>query len=544
MDVTPYLELRTGPRAVFDDLTERKHKPRYMLPQPDGSWKPVTYGEVAEQIERTALFLISAGVQPNDRVAIYAPNRVEWMSAALAIEAVGAVMVPIYPSSTAEQTAYVVKHSEAKIVFVDTKPLLDRVLAAFSDYEKVDRVVLFDDAQKIPAEHERRFCHWSTVQRIGAERAQEDPRAFQRALEHVTLKDVAVMLYTSGTSGPPKGVPLTHENVAINGRDWLLSNAPLIDEGSVDLLWLPMSHIFGFGEASLGNALGFVTYMTDPLTVMKRLPEVKPNVFMSVPSVWEKIAAQVAGEPTLEKKKAKLAEVTGGRLKFCLSGGAGLKREVKELFYGCGVLIIEGYGLTECSPTLTLNRPDAFRFDTVGKTFPSVEVKLADDGEIWAKGPSVFTGYFKDEAATKNAFTRDGWFKTGDLGRFTEDGFLQIIGRKKDILVTSGGKNIAPENIELRFRDDPLFANVVVYGDGHKYLVAGVWLNDKSAQRDLIQAKIDRVNEELASCETIKKFAIMDRPLTIEDGFLTATLKIRRAKIYEAFKNALEKLYD
>ncbi len=252
--------------------------------------------------------------------------------------------------------------------------------------------------------------------------------------------------------------------------------------------------------------------------------------------------------------------MTGGRFRFCLSGGAGLKREVKEFFHRHGVLIIEGYGLTECSPTLTLNRPDAFRFDSVGKPIPSVELKLADDGEILARGPSIFGGYHKDPQATRDAFTEDGWFKTGDVGRFTEDGFLQIIDRKKDILVTAGGKNVPPANIELRFADDPLVAHVVVYGEGKRYLVAGIWLNADlvdtqlaargvkpesrgEALRTLVEESVARVNAELASHESLKKFAIMDRPLTIDAGLLTPTLKVRRKRVYEAFREHFEALY-
>jgi long-chain acyl-CoA synthetase len=369
-------------------------------------------------------------------------------------------------------------------------------------------------------------------------------------MDAISLDQHGLMLYTSGTTGNPKGVALTHRNVAVNGLDWLDNNAPILHENAVDLLWLPMSHIFGFGEACLGNTLGFTTYLCDPRTVMEKLPEVRPSVFMSVPSVWEKLSTVAAGEATHEKQRDKLAEVTGGRFRFCLSGGAGLKREVKEFFHRHGVLIIEGYGLTECSPTLTLNRPDAFRFDSVGKPIPSVELKLADDGEILARGPK----------ATRDAFTEDGWFKTGDVGRFTEDGFLQIIDRKKDILVTAGGKNVPPANIELRFADDPLVAHVVVYGEGKRYLVAGIWLNAElvdaqlaargvkpesrgEALRTLVEESVARVNAELASHESIKKFAIMDRPLTIDGGLLTPTLKVRRKKVYEAFREHFEALY-
>jgi long-chain acyl-CoA synthetase len=296
-----------------------------------------------------------------------------------------------------------------------------------------------------------------------------------------------MMLYTSGTSGNPKGVPLTHRNVAVNNLDWIQSNAPLIEENAVDLLWLPMSHIFGFGEACLGNILGFTSYLCDPASAIERLTEVRPSVFMSVPSVWEKLATRAANaDPAVQK--ANLLALTGGKLRFCLSGGAGLKREVKELFHACGLLIIEGYGLTETSPTLTLNRPDAFRFDTVGKPFPSVEVKLAEDGEILARGPSVFGGYHKDPEATREAFTEDGWFKTGDVGRFTEDGFLQIVDRKKDILVTAGGKNVPPANIEIRFQDDPFIAHLVIFGDAKRYLTAGVWVDEGAVRAHLTRA--------------------------------------------------------
>jgi long-chain acyl-CoA synthetase len=578
MDITPYTELKIAPRAVFDSLAERRARPRFMLPTADGDWTAVTWGAFAEQIRKLARFLDTAGLKSGERAAVFAANRVEWISAALAIQAQGGVMVPVYPASTAEQAAYVIAHADARVLFVDGALPLCRLLTAWREVEgTVTRVVLLDDAldpgqvlAKLRAEGkdvpsfaaiERKLVTLSQALAIGADRDREDPAAFERTMESVSLDQPGMMLYTSGTSGNPKGVPLTHRNVGVNGLDWVKNNAPLLDEAAVDLLWLPMSHIFGFGEACLGNTLGFTSYLTSPLTVIDALPTVRPNVFMSVPSVWEKLAAGVASEPTPERRREILRQRTGGRMRFCLSGGAGLKREVKELFWEAGMLIIEGYGLTECSPTLTLNRPDAFRFDTVGKPLPSIELKLAPDGEILARGPSIFGGYHKDPVATKEAFTPDGWFQTGDVGRFTDDGFLQIVDRKKDILVTAGGKNVPPANIELRFRDDPLLAHVVVYGDGKRYLVAGVWPNDlaltahldgegispaarSEAARALVARRIDRVNAELASYETIKRFRVMTRPLTVEDGFLTATLKVRRKKVYEAFRDELEALYE
>jgi long-chain acyl-CoA synthetase len=576
MDITPYLEPKIAPRAVFDTLAERASRVRFML-QNGGDWRAVTWGAFAEQIKNAALFLAAVGLRSGDRGAVFAPNRVEWISAALAIQAAGGVMVPIYPASTAEQAAYVVSHSDARVVFVDGAPLLERIFSSWRAYENVERIVLLDDAldpaqvlsaakhkiSDVPAFHdvERKVVSWRRAMEIGAARDVEDPAAFERTMASVSLDQPGLMLYTSGTSGNPKGVPLTHRNVSINGLDWLKCNAPLVREGAIDLLWLPMSHIFGFGEACLGNTLGFTSYLVDPRTVMTMLPAVRPHVLMSVPSIWEKLATIAMGAGDVAAREKKLREITGGNLEFCLSGGAGLKREVKDLFHACGLLIVEGYGLTETSPTLTLNRPDAFRFDSVGKPLPSVQLKLAEDGEILAKGPTVFGGYHKDPAATREAFTDDGWFKTGDVGRFTDDGFLQIVDRKKDILVTAGGKNVPPANIEQRFADDPFIAHFVVYGDGKRFLVAGVWANDeavrahleahgvareafRTATKALLQQRIDKVNAQLASYETIKRFELMPRPLTVEEGLLTATLKVRRKKVYETFRAQLEALYE
>ncbi len=575
MDITPFLELKPAPRAIFDGLSSREQRTRFMVPTPTGSWSPVTWGAYATLVRRTTAFLASVGLSPGDRAAIFAPNSVEWISAAMAIQATGGVLVPIYPANTPPQAAYVITHSDAKVLFVDTPALLQRVFECWADYQQVSQIVTLTTLDVGPMleavrskglapppfdEVERKLVSWARAQSLGEAYEQSHPGVFEQRLHAVTLEQDAEMLYTSGTSGNPKGVPLTHRNVGVNAQDWLRCNGPLLEADDVDVLWLPMSHIFGFGEACLGNTLGWTTYLSDPGKVLSHLPQVRPQVFMSVPAVWEKLAVGAMAAPDAERRAETLKAATGGRLRFCLSGGAGLKREVKEFFSAAGLLIIEGYGLTETSPTLTLNRPASYRFDTVGKVVPSVEVTLAEDGEILAKGPSVFRGYHKDPVATAEAFTADGWFKTGDVGRFTEDGFLQIIDRKKDILVTAGGKNVPPANIELKFRDDPYLSTVVVYGDGRRYLTAAVWLHEQTvishlqqnqvpeAQRDeerrvLVQGRIDAVNAQLASYETIKKFVIIDAPLTVESGLLTSTLKVRRKHVYAAYAQQLEALY-
>jgi long-chain acyl-CoA synthetase len=570
MDVTKYLDARIAPRAVFDALAERKDRPRFMLRGPTGDWTPVTWQAFADQIRELALFLTHAGLANGDRAAVYAPNRVEWASAALAIQAAGGVIVPVYPANTTEQVGYVVGHSDAKVLFVDTPVLLGRALEAWGQAPLLERIVVLDDGidvakvaekariagKSIPADAvlAERVVGFGRARAIGRARHEADPAAFQRTMDAVQLSQIGMMLYTSGTTGNPKGVPLTHANVAANGRDWLECNAPLLDEGATDVLWLPMSHIFGFGEMCLGNTLGWVSYMSDPKDVLERVIEVKPHVFMSVPSHWEKLATPALGETDPAARKEKLLAATGGRMRFCLSGGAGLKKEVKEVFYEAGILVIEGYGLTESSPTLTLNRPNAFRFDSVGKALPSVQLKLADDGEILARGPNVFGGYHKDEAATREIFTEDGWLKTGDVGRFTEDGFLQIVDRKKDILVTAGGKNVPPANIEMRFAGDPYVAHAVVYGDAKKFLVVALWPNepaiveafgtfDEAKVRALFEERVAKVNAELASYESLKKLAIVRTPLTVESGLLTPSLKVKRKRVYETFRDTFEGLY-
>ncbi|MCR9163721.1 MAG: AMP-dependent synthetase/ligase [Nannocystaceae bacterium] len=574
MDVSAHLEIKPAPAILFERAATRRARPRYMLPTADGGWKPRTWGEHADAARHVAAALVQRGLASTERVAIFSGNCTAWIESALGAQAAGLVVVPVYPASTAEQAGYVLEHSDARALFVSGEALVRRTLRAWQSLESVGTIVVLDDTsvsavldgmgddgERVPtaAWVERRFVHLSTLIDQGKAALAEKPDLVDERLAAIALEDPALMLYTSGTTGRPKGVPLTHQNIGVNAHDWIVNNGPAIPDDAIDVLWLPMSHIFGFGEACLGNNLGFTSYLCSPKEVMDVVPKVRPTVFMSVPAYWEKLAGSSIDIDDDDAAKRQFDEVTGGRLRFCLSGGAGLSIPVKEHYARCGVVIIEGYGLTECSPTLTLNRPGDYRFDSVGKPLPSVELKLAEDGEILARGPSVFGGYHKDPTATAAAFDDEGWFKTGDIGRWTDDGFLQIVDRKKEILVTAGGKNVPPANIERLFASDPLFAHVVVYGDGRKYLVAGVWLDeqvlaerleaagaasdDAAAREAMVQAAVDAANAQLARFEQIKRFRIMERPLTVEDGLLTSTLKVRRKHIYKAFGTAFEGLY-
>lgn len=558
----------SAPQMLFDRVAELGTRPRFMVQQGD-DWRAVTWAAVGDEVARAAAFLGADVLRLGDRAVIFAHNRVQWYTAAIAIQCAGGVMVPVYPASTDAQAAYVVEHSGARVVFVAGAEQWQRVLGQWSRYAEVQWFVALDDQDPAPiaaalraqgasapaaAELERRVICWSRVQALGAPAAIDTPTM----LAAIAMDAPAIMLYTSGSTGAPKGVPLTHTNLAVNQADWIRAVAAQLPEVGVDLLWLPMSHIFGYGEACIGTALGFTSYLCEPANVLALMPSVRPSVFMSVPAYWQKLAA-AAGTGDPQAQRERLAAVTGGRLRFCLSGGAGLAAAVKQQLFACGLLVIEGYGLTECSPTLTLNRPEAFRFDTVGKPLPSVELRLADDGEILARGPSIFAGYHRDQAATAAAFDADGWFHTGDIGRLGDDGFLQIVDRKKEILVTAGGKNVPPANVERLLDADPMVRHAIVYGDGKSYLVAGVWLDhevvdatlgpvadraERSARIDAwVSATLLRVNGDLARYEQIKRLRVFDEPLTVTGGLLTASLKIRRKAIYDAFRTEFEALY-
>ena len=539
MDVSHLLEVAPAPRAVFDQLATHRHRVRFQIRR-DGAWQPVTWGDFAREIRGVARWLVEHELEAGERVAIYAQNSVEWAAAALGAQTAGAVFVPIYPASTAEQVAYILEHAEIRYVFVDPASRGKPGSLHSGGAELIDRL---EKARALLPRPPEAVVLEAATWRDAAARDAAAPTLVDARLGALELDLPGMMLYTSGTSGNPKGVPLTHRNVGVNGADWLRCNAPKLAEGDRDLLWLPMSHIFGWGELCAGNLLGWETYLATPADVLDLMPGVAPQVFMSVPAYWEKIARAIqASRDTGDAVR----RVTGGRLRFCLSGGAGLKVEIKQMLHDHGVLVIEGYGLTETSPTLTLNRADAFRFDSVGKPVPSVELKLDTDGEILARGPSVFAGYYKDAAATASAFTDDGWFRTGDVGRWTDDGFLQIVDRKKDILVTAGGKNVPPANIEARFADDPVIERVVVYGDARPYLVAAVWTrpevpSDERAR--LVAARVDAVNSELARHETIKRHFVAEAPLTVDDGTLTTSLKLRRKIVYDRLRERFEALY-
>jgi len=543
------IDFQTNAQNLYKVAYKTPEKVRFMVSDNKGGFSKITWGEFLENTIKITLYLDSIKPMAGRKAVIFAKTRVEWAYFGLAIEACRGVFVPIFHTSPPSLLSYITNHCDAEIIITE-KPLLPEIFKVIKDLPNVKKILVMDN-DTLNVETIKPIVNINEIYEIGSGLMKKNPDRFAQLLRDISIDDVSTILYTSGTTGTPKGVILTHKNLYVNSSDWIDVLGPLIPQEKIDLLWLPTSHIFGWGELGLGHALGFKTYFTNPIEALSLMPIIKPTIFISVPVYWEKLYLQAIASSEIEAEQIdKLLEITGGRLKFCLSGGAGLKLEVKEFYYKAGLLIIEGYGLTECSPTLTMNRGDDFDFDTVGKAFPSVQLKLAVDNEILAKGDNIFSGYYKDKESSSQAFDSEGWFKTGDLGIFTYRGFLKITGRKKEIIVTLGGKNISPVLIESRFKDTPLIEHIVVYGNERKYLVALITLNKIIAQRlsdieinIIIQDSIDRVNRDLQSFETIKKFYIHDKSLTVENEFLTPALKLRRNQVYEAFRDMLDGLY-
>jgi long-chain acyl-CoA synthetase len=557
--------LETTQSIFFTKAAQWAHKPRFMI-QENEQWKPILWSEYREKVELVAYALNSLGIKPGNKVGIFSQNSLEWIYAGLGITTAKAVLVPIYHNSTPDMAAYIVNHADLQLLFVQNATIFDLLISAGLKFPLLKYVVVIEGDDK-ENRNGLKFFNLDDLYHLGENHRDSHPHLIEKLVETTTEEMVAQMLYTSGTTGRPKGVPLTYGNLIASTNDWLAINGPLVWPDSVDLHWLPNAHIFGWGSLGLGNILGFTSYLTNPLEVLKLMPEIKPHLFMSVPAYFEKLyQLSVTSSESKNKQIETLQQLMGGRITFLLSGGAGLKREVKEFFLKAKMWITEGYGLTECSPTLTMNRHDDFNFDSVGKPYPCVNLKLAEDGEILARGPVIFQGYYKDPVATSEVFTEDRWFKTGDVGQWMDDGFLKIMGRKKDIIVTSGGKNIPPENIEMRFKDDPYIEHLVVYGDGKKYLVGVVtlgchviesWAKENGitfesweelcsmlAVKTMVQDSINRVNSELSSFERIKYFRVVPENFTPLNGLLTSSLKVKRKKVYQRYETILDGLYQ
>ncbi len=570
----------------------------------DGTWQTLAWREVGEIVRELALGLLALGREKGESVALLSTSRAEWVQADFAIFSVGGVTVPIYPSYPPDLIAYVVNDSGARTLIVEDPTQLAKALEARPKMPGLQQIVVMAgyDAPQPP----EMVLTWATLRRLGRDRAAALQSTLAERLGITRADDVASIVYTSGTTGPPKGVVQTHGNHMAALR--ASHEATPTQEGWVHLLFLPLAHSFARIEAFLGVNEGLTTAFAENLDrVGENLQEVHPHFICSVPRVFEKVYAKIlagvqAGSPLkrrifhwalgvgrevsrLQQQHrplprglvlrhrlahklvfAKLHAALGGRLQWAVSGGAPLSRDIAEFFHAAGILILEGYGLTETCPALTFNRLDRFKFGSVGQALPGVELRIAEDGEILARGPNIATrGYHKQPEATAEVFEPSGWFHTGDIGRLDDEGFLFITDRKKDIIVTAGGMNLAPQNVENLLKTDPFVSQAMVYGDRRPYPVALITLNAEELAKfaraqgilttdpvvlarhpkvvERVGRTVEEKNSQLQSYAKIKRFAIVPQDFTTENGQLTPTLKLKRKVVAREYLALIEELY-
>jgi long-chain acyl-CoA synthetase len=589
------------PQMFFERAAARGHKAA-QLSKHGTVWQERSWHDLSTRVRNIAKGLLTLGLSMGDRVAILSDSRAEWVQCDLGILAAAGITVPIYPSSTDEQTAYILQHSEATIVFADTTLQIDKLLRVRTQAPALRHVIWICER---PTTADPLLLSLEDLIARGAA-ADEQTAILEERLRLLTPEHEATYVYTSGTTGPPKGVVQTHGNHLF----MMQSCGDIIEahEGDVDLLFLPLAHSFARLEEFLGLYIGLTTAFAESIDALaKNMQEVRPMLVFSVPRVYEKIYARVmaagtAGSPVkqaifhwcvgvgkqvsalLQHRQpvpallrlryalaqklvfGKLHQAVGGRLRYFVSGGAPLAQDIAEFFHAAGMLILEGYGLTETCPALTVNQFKHYKFGTVGTALPGVEIRIAPDGEILARGPNIAQGYYKRPQETAEVFHDDGWFATGDIGALDSEGFLRITDRKKDLIVTSGGKNIAPQNIENLLKTDRYISQAMVYGDRHHYLTAVLTLDmeevgpyarahnipyhqpeELAAQpqiRQLVESRVAALNQRLASYETIKKFIIAPTDFSPENGLLTPTLKVKRKIVTQQYQTQLEQLYQ
>jgi long-chain acyl-CoA synthetase len=549
----------------------------------------ITAADLYGRIRALAKGLIASGVAPGDRVALMSHTRLEWIVADYAILAVGGVTVPVYETSSAEQLEWILSDSGAVMALVET-PGMRAMYEEVHEHATACREALVIDGGGL---HELE----------GRGRAVDDGTLDQR-MAAITIDQLATIVYTSGTTGRPKGCMQTHRNLRTNVMQNLDAVRTMLTDDEVSLLFLPLAHtlakIIALVCVEWGTKLAFATDMAH---MREELQLVRPTLVVSVPRVFEKVynsaqhTAQSEGhgrifeqaenvairwsqDRTAGRRRpltgvghavfdrlvyAKLRDVFGGRLRFADSGGGPLGERLTHFFNGIGVQIFEGYGLTETSPTLTLNTAESWKPGTVGRPLAGTTIRIADDGEILAAGPQVFQGYWKAESATVATFDADGWFRTGDIGELDADGYLRITGRKKELIVTAAGKNVAPAPLEDRLRAHPLISQAIVVGDNRPFVAAMLALDEEALQEwaadreveasrtsellghpDLradLQAAVDDANRSVSRAESIRDFAVLPHDLTIAAGELTPTLKVRRAVVAKTYESVVEQLY-
>lgn len=518
----------------------------------DGSWPAVSYTDMAVIVDELARGLLAQGLTPGERVAVLADTRAEWMQVAYAIVAAGGVIVPIYATNSAEECHWVLQDSGASAVICEDASQVEKVRQISS--ELPDLHILTIEAE--PGETDL------TALRALGRQVQTNQREAVTAA--VAPTDLAVIIYTSGTTGRPKGCMLTHDNLMSCARQ--TADLGLMTADDTTYLFLPLAHVYAQTQNVTTHALGgCVSYASaGPANVMADLAEVHPTCFPSVPRIYEKVFTAFAEAPRTEATFARARAAFGGRIRIAITGAAPIAGEILEFFHAAGVPVYEGYGLSETTAFGTVNLPDATRFGSIGRPMPFGSVRVDDDGEIQMHGPHIFAGYWRNPEATAASFTDDGWLRTGDLGAIDDDDYVHITGRSKDIIITSGGKNIAPGAFENELRQSPFVSHVVMHGDRRPYPTALItldvdhvlpWARERGLPTDTqslakdpqlraaVQAAVDSSNARLARVEQVKKFAVLDHDFSPEGGELTVTLKLRRAVVEDKYAAVLDDLY-
>jgi long-chain acyl-CoA synthetase len=584
-----------------------QYKPTYPEAGPVGQWKQVTYRDFNNECRLIAFGLMGLGLKKGERAVILSNTRFEWPLCDMAILGAAGVTVPIYASNTAEDCAYILNHCEAKVAFLENDKQLEKILEKRAELKHLEKIVVFEPAAMQLAPGAKDVMTLSALKELGKREEAKEPTRFEKNLSSAQPDDPITYCYTSGTTGVPKGAILTHDNIMSVIEDAIHVVQKFVEpEKEVTVAFLPLSHIIGKIESMASYSIGWrECYAENFDTLMTNIGEVRPTVLFSVPRIFEKaynrITAMVdAGSPAKRKlfywgrdagkkyfaarrrgetpslKEAveyhtanalvfkKIQNRFGGRLKFALCGGAPLPREIGEAFQAMGVPIVECYGLTETAAPVSMTSPGDIRYGTVGRPLPEVSLKIAEDGEILVKSRKVFQGYYKMPEETSQAL-QDGWFHTGDIGHLDGEGFLHITDRKKDLIITSGGKNVAPQKIENLAKTHKFISQFVVHGDRRHYLTALVTLDKDQIVKyaneqqilfsaypelvknpkieSLVQKLVDEVNSGLASFETIKKFIILPQDFTIETGELTPSLKVKRSLINRKFQAELDSMY-
>ena len=587
---------------LFLQGVKKHNRPNALNFKKDEKWHSISSDEMISRAENIALGLYSLGIRQGDRVAILSANSPNWTITDAACQLSGVIDAPIYTTLAPNSVQYIINDSGAKVFFLQDKATFERLAEIFHDCKTLEKVVLFESAE----DSTEKFISLKELEELGENLKREKPNLTKELAQTIDKDDIATLIYTSGTTGEPKGVMLTHRNILSNvidcGADFSFSDK------DIPLSVLPLSHVFERSGMYLYIFNGMSVFYAESIEkVADNLKEIRPTIFVGVPRIFEKVYAKAklkASQASRLKGKifdwaievgkeyarivesgetvsrflaikhsladkivfSKLREFFGGRLRFCITGGAALSESINYIFKGANILIMQGYGLTETSPVITTNTPLFSRVGTVGKTIRNVQIRLAEDGEIEAAGANIMIGYYNKPVATKDVFTEDGWFKTGDIGTIDADGFLRITDRKKELFKTSGGKYIAPAMIEQMIKGSQYVNQVVLVGNERKFAAALIVPNFEPLEiyaKDnglslktpadfcknekivsLLEKEITNLTQSLSNYEKVKRIALLENELTVEGGELTPTLKVKRRVVDEKFRYLIEKFYE